>query len=162
MLFTYEQFNTIIIQVEAILNSRPITPFTGDISDFSFLTPGHFLINQPLTAIPEPDLAINNASYLGFWKKCTKVKQDFWRVWHKSYLSQLLSRPKWYNVKPNIKEGVLVLLVGENVSPLQWPVARVIRVFTGSDGYVRSVEIKSKNGFVHKRAINKIAVLPIY
>lgn len=161
LILTYEQFNTIIIQVEGILNSRPITPFTSDVSDFTFLTPAHFLINQPITALPEPEITSNNVSCLSFWKKCTKIRQDFWHVWHKAYLSQLQSRPKWYNVKPNIKEGMLVLLVGENVSPLQWPVARVTQVHL-EDNFVRAVEIKTKNGFLQTRAINKIAVLPIY
>lgn len=162
LLFTYEQFNTIIIQVEGVLNSRPLTPINRDCSDFSYLTPGHFLINQSLTAVPEPEITTNNINSLRFWKRCNKIQQHFWSVWHKSYLSQLLSRPKWLKASPNIKEGVLVILIGLNVLPLHWPVARVVRVFKGSDGYVRSVEVKTKTGSVHVRAINKVAVLPIY
>lgn len=161
LLLTYEQFNTIIIQIEGILNSRPITPLSNDITDFSFLTPAHFLLSKPITAPPEPEITSSNVNCLRFWNKCKKIQQDFWRVWHKSYLSQLLCRPKWQKVNVNLKEGALVLLIGNNSPPLQWPVARISKVFTGSDGHVRVVEVKTANA-CHRRAINKVAVLPIY
>jgi len=48
--------NTFLIQIEAIFNSRPVTPFSDDLDDLSVLTPGHFLIGSPLTAIPKPSL----------------------------------------------------------------------------------------------------------
>lgn len=48
-IFTYEQFNTIMIEIEGILNSRPLISISSqDLSDFSCLTPGHFLIGCPL------------------------------------------------------------------------------------------------------------------
>lgn len=50
--FTYEEFVTLITRIEAVLNSRPLTPVTTDPSDLDYLSPGHFLIGQPLLAIP--------------------------------------------------------------------------------------------------------------
>ncbi|KAL4126593.1 hypothetical protein QTP88_010805 [Uroleucon formosanum] len=46
-IFTYEEFSTILVRVEAVLNSRPLTPASTDPHDLDCLTPGHFLIGQP-------------------------------------------------------------------------------------------------------------------
>lgn len=64
-LLTFEETTTLLSQIEAILNSRPLEPLSDDPDDVSALTPGHFLIGSALTTIPEPcltDLAISRLS----------------------------------------------------------------------------------------------------
>lgn len=159
--FTYEQFNTIIVQVEGILNSRPITQMSNDPSDLTYLTPGHFLIGAPITSFPEPDLTTVPENRLKFWRLCTQVQQHFWKRWHKDYLTQLQNRQKWRKDLPNVKDGMLVLLKEDNVPSLKWPMARIIKVISGKDNKVRVVKVKTANG-EYLRSITKIAVLPIY
>ena len=38
-----DSFSTLICQVEALLNSRPLTSVSSDIRDMESLTPGHFV-----------------------------------------------------------------------------------------------------------------------
>jgi hypothetical protein len=60
--------NTLLIRIEACLNSRPITPISSDPNDLQPLTPGHFLIGEPLNCFPEYDFTevpINRFGTLG-------------------------------------------------------------------------------------------------
>ncbi|XP_060536764.1 uncharacterized protein LOC132708412 [Cylas formicarius] len=52
----YEQLYTVVVQIEAILNSRPLLPLSSDPTDLQSLTPGHLLIGGNLLATPQHDV----------------------------------------------------------------------------------------------------------
>ncbi|XP_039951457.1 uncharacterized protein LOC120768752 [Bactrocera tryoni] len=57
--FTYEEFSTLLARIEAVLNSRPVSPLSQDPSDFTALIRGHFLKGAPILAILEQGRNIN-------------------------------------------------------------------------------------------------------
>ncbi|XP_053592989.1 uncharacterized protein LOC128667349 [Microplitis demolitor] len=67
-LLTYDQLATVLTQIEAMLNSRPIAPLSEDPANLTTLTPGHFLIGKPLIAVPGPSLLENNLASLSRWQ----------------------------------------------------------------------------------------------
>ncbi|GFY07504.1 DUF5641 domain-containing protein [Trichonephila clavipes] len=73
---TYEEFETMITQVEGILIPDPFfTPISNDFDNFEVLTPAHFLIGRSINSILEP-LVINiSDNRLSRWQKTTK--EDF-------------------------------------------------------------------------------------
>lgn len=160
-LLTYEQLNTVLCEIEAILNSRPLLPISNDVNNFSYLTPGHFIIGTSLNSYPEKDVSETPVNRLKFWELCNNMKQSFWKVWSNQYLNTLQCRPKWKNVMPNLTIGSLVILKEDNSPPMYWPMARITNVFPGSDNLVRTVEVKTANGRLHRRSVTKVCLLPI-
>ncbi|XP_071652192.1 uncharacterized protein [Temnothorax longispinosus] len=75
---TYEEMTTLLTQIEACLNSRPLSPLTDDPEDCAALTPGHLLVGTALTAVPEPSLLDVPAGRLSRWQLLQQMRDQFW------------------------------------------------------------------------------------
>ncbi|KAJ8710935.1 hypothetical protein PYW08_009450 [Mythimna loreyi] len=157
---TFEELNTVLVQIEALLNSRPLTPLSSDPSDLSPLTPGHFLIGRPLTALPTPDRQNRSMNYLSRYQRIEQLRQHFWIRWSKEYVSELQQRVKWRTCTKPLEKDTLVLIKEDNLPPLKWRLGRVTAVYPGRDGITRVADIKTACGVV-RRAFTKICPLPI-
>ncbi|XP_043277806.1 uncharacterized protein [Venturia canescens] len=93
-ILTYEEMTTVLNQIEAILNSRPLCPLSDDPDDLTALTPGHFLIGEPLITIPEPSLALIKISRMSIWQLTSHIVAKFWNQWSKSCLQRYLANYK--------------------------------------------------------------------
>ena len=92
---TYEELTTVLAQVEACLNSRPLTPLPEPSDGIEALTPGHFLIGKPLTALPDPPESRLPITMLRRWHLCQRLTSHFWSRWSKEYLTTLNRLTKW-------------------------------------------------------------------
>lgn len=153
------ELNTVLIEIEGVLNSRPLTPMSNDVNDLEVLTPGHFLIGRPLTAVPEPDVTSSSNNRLRRWFLTKKITQDFWKRWSLEYLNTLTQRYKWQCKRENVKLGELVLIKEDDVPPTKWRLGRVCELFPGDDKLVRVVAVKTQTGTM-KRAVSRIVRLP--
>lgn len=157
---TYEEFNTVLIQVEAILNSRPLIPMTNDPFDYEALSPGHFLIGRELTSVAEPFYDGLKDGALSRYQLLQKRKQSFWRRWSNEYVTTLQKRSKWTNKPTLLRNGLLVILKEDNVPPQMWKLGRIVETHPGKDGVTRVVTVRTTSG-TYRRPTTKIAVLPI-
>ncbi|GFW27091.1 integrase catalytic domain-containing protein [Trichonephila clavipes] len=158
--FTYEEFLTLMTQIEGILNSRPLTPLSTDIDDLSVLTPAPFLIGRPITSISKPNIIHIETNRLNIYQRLTKIVQSIWKRWSNNYLSNLQQRSKWKFEKDNARVGDLVLIKEDNLAINKWLMGRLIEVFPKKDNRIRVVTIKTQHGVV-KRPISKICILPM-
>uniref|UniRef100_A0A1Y1L369 Integrase catalytic domain-containing protein n=2 Tax=Photinus pyralis TaxID=7054 RepID=A0A1Y1L369_PHOPY len=157
---TYEEFTTILVQIESLLNSRPLTPLSSDPNDLEVLTPAHFLIGRSFLTIPEPDVSDIPENRLTRYQLLQKLHIQFWKKWSREYINQLQNKTKWKDGTYPIQIGTMVLLKEEQLPPADWRLARVTQVHPGPDGVVRVVTVKSKSGDF-KRSVRKVCVLPI-
>lgn len=155
---TYEEYSTLLCQIESCLNSRPLTPLNDD-SDFA-LTPGHFLIGETPIVVPEANLEDVKVPYLQRWTFLQQRLQSFWRKWSNEYLVDLQKFYKWKSVQTSINVNDVVIIKDNRLPPAKWLLGRVVDVHPGSDGLVRVVSIKCKENVI-KRPIHKLCLLPI-
>ena len=155
---TFEELTTVLTQVEACLNSRPLVSLTCDDDGVDVLTPGHFLIGRPLESLPDPAFSYCSVSLLRRWHLYQNLVHHFWQRWSSDYLSSLRKFTKWYHPSRNASVGDIVILQKDGIVPAKWPLAKVTEVHTGKDGLVRIVTVKTQNG-IYKRPIHKIALL---
>lgn len=151
----YKDFETMVVMVEGVLNSRPLTPLAMHPDDETPLTPGHFLCGTPIQSLPEMDLTQQPTDHLKRWKLTTSLKQHFWKRWSTEYLHSLQQRQKWSRISPNVKVGTLVVMINKDTPAFTWEVGNIVEIHPGKDGLVRVVDVKTKRG-IFRRGITQL------
>ena len=147
-----------MVEVESLLNGRPLTHVTSDYRDEEALTPNHFLLGQANPNFP-PDVATDkDLCSRKRWKHAQVMSQHCWKRWLREYLPALTERRKWRKDARNVSEGGFVLVVDENSPRLCWPLGRVTRVLPGDDARVRAAEVRTKSG-TYVRPVVKLCLL---
>ena len=157
---TYEEMATVLTQIEACLNSRPMSQISNDPNDPVPLTPGHFLVGEPLVIVPERNYEQANLTSLRRWQMTQRMVQDFWRRWSKEYLTNFLQRYKWSRQTPEPNVGDIVLIKEDNLPPARWLLGKVTEKHRGLDGITRVVTLKCNNTLI-KRPTSKLCILPV-
>lgn len=158
---TFEETTTILCQIEACLNSRPLCPVDNtSVENLEPLTPGHFLIGEAPVVIPSPNLQNVKRYTLSRWQHTQKLVNDFWHRWQEEYLSRLQQRPKWMRREAEFDVGQIVLIKNDLLPPGKWALGRIIKKYPGTDGICRVYSVKSGDS-ITKRPITKLCYLPI-
>ena len=114
---TFEEFTTVLTQVEACLNSRPLVPLPCDDDGVEALTPGHFLIGRPLEALPDPSFSYCSLSLLRRWHLCQALVRHFWQRWSVEYIASIRRFVKWHYPSRNMQIGDIVVMQEDGLIP---------------------------------------------
>lgn len=101
---TYEELNSLLIQIEEIVNSR--TFLSSDPKDLSHITPAHFLVGRALTSVPDYDYRSIPMNRLLRYQLTQRLAQHVWERWNKEYVSDLQKKVKWFSSKVQISAKV--------------------------------------------------------
>nr|XP_037870156.1 uncharacterized protein LOC119629182 [Bombyx mori] len=157
-LLTFEEMLTTLAQIEALLNSRPLSVLSSDPCDPQALTPAHFINLTPLKSLPSETIT-EHSNLIQRKRIVDSLVQSFWKRWKLEYLNTLQVRNKWKKDSTPIKTGTVVLLQSENSAPLNWPLGIIEETFPGRDGVVRVVNVRTKTG-TYRRPVVKVYPLP--
>ena len=144
-----DELTTLLYEIEAVVNSRPITFLYDRVEEGEAITPSLLIAGKKLTQLPplfevrvenkEPQICRGRLKYM------EKLKTYFWNRFQKEYLAELTERHALTKVSSDnrqAKVGDVVLLKNEMLPRSYWRLGRIISVKPGSDGIVRSARVK--------------------
>ena len=151
---TFDELNTLLIEIEAIINSRPLTFVYDDCEGISYaLTPSHLLYGNRLAITPSAshhEVVSTNKTLTRRAKNHQRILNQLVSRWRKEYL---LSLREYRGVQlkhqgPSIKVGDVVILKDENTVRNFWKLAKVIELLEGADGIPRAalINVATTNG----------------
>ena len=152
---TYDELLTLVIEVEAVLNARPLTYVSSEDVEEP-LTPSHLLVGYRIMTLPDPsvpdDPDYSTASLNRRMSHLAKTLGRFWKRWKKEYLLELRefhrTRVQEGGNTYTIEKGEVVTVYDEGHPRGLWRLGRIEDLIQGSDGKVRGVYVKviSKKG----------------
>ena len=149
---TFEELSTIVIEVEGVINSRPLTYLSPDDFDQP-LTPAHLLCGRRLLCLPDtiyckdiedayemtPKHMTKRLTYLN------RILNNFWKRWQTEYLSELRDAHRYgdkTSADHEVKVGDIVLVHDDSKPRGFWKLALVEKLVTGRDGLTRGAVLR--------------------
>ncbi|XP_062557462.1 uncharacterized protein LOC134222328 [Armigeres subalbatus] len=159
-MLTEEVLRNMLIKIENIVNSRPLTHVPVDDESSPALTPNHFLVgssngSKPLVLYDDSAVVMRQS-----WKTSDVLANYFWKRWVNEYTPEISRRTKWFSPSKPIAIGDVVIIVDSTFPRNCWPKGRVVSVKTSSDGQVRSATVQTTSG-LYDRPATKLAVLDV-
>ena len=159
-----DTLSTLIVEIESIINRRPLTAISTDPRDCEPLTPAHFLYpsvvaHSSATIVPTASLDVSEG-HRASWRRVQARVNSFWNVWKKEYISTLHERKKWTTTKRDLQVDDLVILVDENTYRGEWKLARVTDPKTDGE-HCRSAEVRTADGKTFLRDRTKLVLLEL-
>ena len=155
---TDEGLQTLLKEIEHILNCRPLTELTDEVENTTTLTPMMLLSGCVDPGYP-PDVFLDSDGMRSSWRACQLQADVFWDRWRSEYLHLLQRRQKWLTPQRNHCVGDLVLLVDENAHRNIWSKGVIEEVLPDRDGMVRRVRVRTGKQKIFTRDVRKLCLL---
>ena len=152
-----ENLETLFCEVEAIINSRPLTRVSNDPKDLNVLTPSHLLtLKSPVQSCMLSDKTDVYARRR--WRQVQYLADMFWKRWVNKYLPELQERQKWFKASKNLRVGDIVLVIDDKLQRSSWPMGEIIQVLPDESGLVRKAMVRTVHG-EYLRPVSKMCKL---
>ncbi|KAK0139826.1 hypothetical protein N1851_023268 [Merluccius polli] len=150
---------TALVEVEGILNSKPLGYVSADVADLDPITPNILLMGWWDAALPQ---VVYTPAGMGRrrWRHCQTLVDQFWLQFTRNYLPNLQTRQKWQRSSKKITVDSVVLIIDPSLPRAQWPIGRVVKAIASPDGCIRVAEVKVRDK-VYMRPVARLIELPV-
>ena len=99
------RYLTLLVEVEGIINSRPITcESIGDVNSIISLSPMQLLSSKTSVVMPPPGTFQKEGMYCRKqWRRVQHLPNEFWTWWRKEVFATLQTTQKWNQTKRNLE-----------------------------------------------------------
>ena len=160
---THELLVTLMAEVTAIVNARPIALVPTDVDEPQPLSPSMLLTMKTRPAGTSPGVFAPTDLYARRrWRRVQYLADQFWLRWRREYLQSMQPRRKWSSPRQNLTDGDVVLMKEEGTHRNNWPIGRVMEAIQSEDGQVRKARVEiirdgKKKAFL--RPVKELVVL---
>ncbi|KAK9969699.1 hypothetical protein ABG768_027851, partial [Culter alburnus] len=156
---TESVLQTLLVEVEGILNSKPLGYVSSDIADLDLVTPNMLLMGRRDASLPQ--VLYDSCELLGKrrWRHSQVLADQFWTAFIRCYLPELQGRQKWRLDGKELAVGHVVLLIDHQLPQALWPVGTVAETYAGPDGKVRTAKVQVRDK-MYTRPVVKLIQLP--
>ncbi|XP_065063348.1 uncharacterized protein LOC135689914 [Rhopilema esculentum] len=145
---TFDELYTVLLEVEATLNSRPLTYIYDEVEVYP-LTPFHLMYGHRLSQLADDldinDLDLEESSSAYSKRFCYLIKKlsHFAGRWRREYLTELREfHRNNRNGEIIVSVGDIVLVQEEHVKRNSWKMGKIVELVQGKDGVVRGAKVK--------------------
>jgi len=143
---THKVLSTLMPEVTAIVNARPLVPVPADPDMPEVLIPSTLLTQKSQRLKATPGNFSQTDLYSRQWRQVQYLANVFWAR-SKEYLPTPQPRRKWQHETRNLEEGELVPLRSKELPRNSWPLARITKTYPSEDGKVRKIDfMTAKDG----------------
>ena len=164
---TDASLQTLLTEVEAIVNSRPLTTdVINDVTSFvslsriNLLTMKSRVVMQPPGVFTSVDLCCRK-----HWRRVQHLSNEFWGRWRKEVLLTLHNKRKW-NDKIRICDIGNIALINDDIKKSKWPMPKVVATYKDDKGVARSIRLlmgsvdrASQKSRYQDQPVNKLVVV---
>ena len=155
----FYELQTVLSQVELILNSRPLSVLFDDDLE-QILTPNHLLFGRKLNLVNSSSThPVKEIDLSRHYKFVECLLEHFWKRWRSEYIPSLREFQKAYHKSNNIipQVGDIVNIFEDKKPRQKWLLERITELIISKDNFVRAAKIYiGKTKRVIERPLNKL------
>lgn len=154
-----EVLHTVLVEVEGILNSKPLGYVPSDVSDPDPVTPNCLLMGRPNGSLPQVVYPKEELLSRRRWKHSQVLADHFWSRFIRLYLPGLQSRQRWQSSSADVATGSVAMILDPQLPRASWLIGRITKVHPSPDGHIRSADVKVKDRTL-TRPVARLVILP--